>query len=64
MTSAEMLAAAREQGRRAGRAYRADGTRPEPPGDFTDGPLLLRQAASEWHRGFEDGRAEGANGHG
>ena len=56
---AEVLAAARAEGLRAGRAYRADGTAPEPPGDFTDGPLLLRQAASAWHRGFEDGRGGG-----
>ena len=48
----EIPALARDAGRKAAEDYRR-GERIEPP-DMNKGPLLARQAASEWHRGFAE----------
>lgn len=50
---AKILATARDNGRRAGQAYRDHGTVPKP---LNATSLIARQYATEWHRGFDEGR--------
>jgi hypothetical protein len=52
---AAIVARARAEGRRAGRMHRMHGTVPVPPASITDGSLLMRQVASEWYRGLDEG---------
>lgn len=56
-TRAQVLDAARAAGRAAGRAYRDHGTIPKPPGSLTTGGLIVRQYATAWHHGFDEGRS-------
>jgi hypothetical protein len=56
ISRAAVLSAARQAGRAAGQSYRKDGTAPSSAPSFTSGSLLTRQAASDWHRGFGEGR--------
>lgn len=64
VSRAAILARARKEGRRAGLKHRLRGTIPVPPASTTDGSLLMRQVASEWHRGVAEGRRGARQGDG
>lgn len=54
---AAVLAEARRAGRAAGQDYRDHGVIPRPPGSLTEGGLIVRQYATAWHHGFDEGKA-------
>jgi HK97 family phage prohead protease len=57
---AQALADSREAGRAAGRLHQASGVLPVPPASISDGSLLMRKCATQWHAGLAEGRDETA----